>query len=88
MEREAFVGMLEQEGFPEPVAVTREPGGSLGEHEHPFEAKALIVQGEMHIRMRGEDHHYKVGDVFHVPAHLPHSERYGPNGVEYLAGRK
>jgi quercetin dioxygenase-like cupin family protein len=88
MEREAFVAMLKQEGFPEPVMVTREPGGSLDTHQHPFEAKALIVEGEMHIRMNDEERLYKVGDVFHVPTNLAHTERYGPEGVQYLAGRK
>jgi hypothetical protein len=26
--------------------------------------------------------------VFHVGAGVPHAERYGPDGVQYLAGRK
>jgi hypothetical protein len=29
-----------------------------------------------------------VGDVFHLPANVRHAERYGPNGVQYLVGRK
>lgn len=88
MEREAFVGILEQEGFAEVVTVNREPGGSLDAHEHPFEAKALIVQGEMWIRVGEEDQRYQVGDVFHLPAHIAQEEQYGPKGVQYLVGRK
>lgn len=88
MERETFVGMLEQEGFPEAATVDREPGGSLDAHEHPFEAKALILEGEIRIRVGEEERLYKVGDVFHLPAHLPHAEQYGPQGVRYLVGRK
>lgn len=88
MERESFVGVLEQEGFAEIVTVDREPGGALDSHEHPFEAKALIVEGELWIRVGEEERLYKVGDVFHLAAHLVHAERYGPQGVRYLVGRK
>lgn len=87
MQREAFVRTLAEEGFPEPVLVTRE-AGAMDEHAHPFEAKALIVAGEMHIRVGGEERLYQVGDVFHLAANLRHAERYGPNGVQYLVGRK
>jgi quercetin dioxygenase-like cupin family protein len=31
---------------------------------------------------------YRVGDVFNLPANKPHAERFGPNGVTYLVGRK
>ena len=87
MDRESFIRTLTAEGFPEPVLVTREHG-EMAEHSHPFEAKALIVAGEMTIRTAGEERLYKVGDVFHLAAGLPHVERYGPDGVQYLAGRK
>jgi quercetin dioxygenase-like cupin family protein len=87
VDRETFIRTLAQEGFPEPVLVTREPG-HMDEHTHPFEAKALIVAGEITIRSNGEAQVYCVGDVFHLPANVPHVEDYGPQGVQYLAGRK
>ncbi|RQS61226.1 cupin domain-containing protein [Burkholderia sp. Bp8963] len=87
MQREAFVAALEQEGFTEFVTVTRE-AGELDEHAHPFEAKALILSGEIHIRIGDEERCYRAGDTFHLPANLPHAERYGPAGVQYLVGRK
>jgi quercetin dioxygenase-like cupin family protein len=48
----------------------------------------LILEGELHIRVDDTEQAYKVGDVFHLPANKPHAERYGPNGVTYLVGRK
>ena len=87
MDRETFVRTLAEAGFPEPVLVTRE-SGEMDEHTHPLEAMALIVAGEMHIRVGGEERLYRVGDVFQVGAGVPHAERYGPQGVQYLAGRK
>lgn len=88
MDRATFSESLTKEGFPEAVVVTREANTAMDVHEHPFEARALILEGEMHIREDEEERLYRVGDVFHLPAHKPHSERYGPEGVTYLVGRK
>jgi quercetin dioxygenase-like cupin family protein len=88
MDRNAFIESLTKEGFPDAVVVTREANVEMEMHEHPFEAKALILEGEMSIRMDDEVRAYRVGDVFHLPANKPHAERFGPNGVTYLVGRK
>jgi quercetin dioxygenase-like cupin family protein len=87
MQRETFARALAQEGFSNLVTVTREPG-ALEEHAHPFEAKALILAGEIHIRIGNDERLYRVGDVFQLPPDVWHSERYGPQGVQYLVGRK
>jgi quercetin dioxygenase-like cupin family protein len=87
MQRDAFARALAREGFPAPVTVTRE-AGALEEHSHPFEAKALILTGEIQIRIGDNERTYRAGDIFHLPAHVLHAERYGPNGVQYLVGRK
>lgn len=88
MEREEFLGILKDAGFTEVVTVKRDPGGTLERHEHAFEAKALILEGELRIKVQEIETLYQVGDVFHLAAHLPHSEQYGPDGVTYLVGRK
>jgi quercetin dioxygenase-like cupin family protein len=88
MERDAFIESITKDGFPDAVVVTREANKVMDVHEHSFEAKALIIEGEMQIRVGDEERTYRVGDVFHLPAHLAHSERYGPSGVSYLVGRK
>lgn len=88
MNRETFTESLTKDGFPEPVVVTKEPNATMDVHTHPFEAKALILEGELHIVCGDEEQTYKTGDVFHLAANRPHSERYGPNGVTYLVGRK
>jgi hypothetical protein len=87
VDRDTFIRTLADEGFPEPVFISREPG-HMDEHSHPFEAKALIVAGEITISTGGEARVYRAGEVFHVAAGLPHVEDYGPQGVQYLAGRK
>ena len=87
MDRDAFVSALRAEGFTELVLVTRD-AGELDTHTHPFEAKALILAGEIHIRAGGAERVYRRGDTFHLAADAPHTERYGPQGVQYLVARR
>ena len=47
MERDDFIEMLAREGFQTTVLVEREAGASLDNHTHAFEAKALILEGEL-----------------------------------------
>ena len=65
-----------------------EAGGMLGDHTHPFEAKALILSGDIRIATAASERVYQAGDVFHLAAEEPHSEFYGMLGVQYLVGRK
>jgi quercetin dioxygenase-like cupin family protein len=92
MERQAFidqfVAQLQADGYADPVLVQREPNGRLDDHSHPFEAMALVLQGEMRIHAGGEIKIYRAGDVFHLRRGEPHRETYGPDGVEYLSGRR
>ncbi|MBN3764388.1 cupin [Burkholderia sp. Ac-20365] len=88
MERDEFIDALKREGYAEIVTVTRDANGALDAHVHPFEAKALILHGELTIRIGATDHAYRAGDVFHLQANESHSESYGAEGVQYLVGRK
>ena len=88
MEQQAFLDTLKAEGYAEPVRVRREPNGSLADHAHPFEAKALILAGEIRVHAGGEIKIYRPGDVLHLRRDEPHRESYGPDGVEYLSGRR
>lgn len=88
MTEQEFISALTAEGFQNIVTVEREPDGFLDTHTHPFEAKALIVSGEIHIKAQDRDQTYKTGQIFHLNAEVPHAERYGPAGVKYMVGRK
>lgn len=88
MDTQEFAQSLAQEGFEPAVSVIREAGGMLADHVHPFEAKALILSGEIRILTTGGERVYRAGEIFHLQAGEPHSEYYGPQGVSYLAGRK
>jgi len=88
MERQAFLDTLKAEGYAEPVLVQREPNARLDDHAHPFEAKALVLRGELRLHAGGEIKIYRAGDVFHLRRDEPHREQYGPEGVDYLSGRR
>jgi quercetin dioxygenase-like cupin family protein len=88
MQRDAFLALLSAEGFDEVVTVTRDPNGLLDVHTHPFEAKALILSGDVTIRIGDDAHTYRTGDIFHLATNIEHSEQYGSEGVSYLVGRK
>ena len=89
MERAQFEQELRSLGYEQVTTVTRAANGQLEVHTHPFEARALILEGEIRIQCAGEDEKlYRPGEVFHLAQEQPHNERYGPEGVRYLVGRK
>ena len=65
------------------------PDAVLPVHTHPFEAHALVVQGEMWLTVAGNPvQHLLPGDHFHLQPEVPHEERYGPQGALYWVARK
>jgi quercetin dioxygenase-like cupin family protein len=88
MEQSAFINEVTQEGYAEPVIVTREANGSIGDHSHPFTAKALILEGEIRIVVKDVSTIYRPGDLFQLDIDTLHQEYYGPQGVTYLVGRR
>lgn len=88
MNTEQFLHLLRQDGFPEPVEVEQKPNGGLGVHEHPFEVRALVIEGSIDIVTNNLSKTYHVGDIFQLSFKQPHSESYGAEGVKYLASRK
>ncbi|BDT76871.1 hypothetical protein PKF023_06740 [Polynucleobacter yangtzensis] len=88
MNSEQFLQLLRRDGFPEPVEVQQVPNGQIGVHEHPFEVRALVVEGDITIVIDGLSKNYKAGEMFHLELKQPHAESYGSEGVKYLASRK
>ena len=88
MSNAQFIQTLQQEGYPQPVEVQREPNGHLDDHTHPFEVKALVLEGEIQLMIHGRTKKYVPGDIFHLGLEEVHAETYGPQGVRYLAARK
>lgn len=75
-------------GFQEVLERRWEPGTVTGEHSHPFEADALVVQGEMWLTVGGRTEHLVSGGRFNVAAGTMHAEVYGPEGAVYWVARR
>ncbi len=88
MNQSAFINEVTLEGYAEPVIVTREANGSIGDHSHRFAAKALILEGEIRIVVKNVSTSYLPGDLFQLDVGTLHQEYYGPQGVSYLVGRR
>lgn len=88
MDIETFARQTQSEGFSEPVQVERQANGFVDVHTHPFEAKALILSGQIEIGSNGSVTTFAPGEIFHLTHAQPHWEKYGPQGVVYLSARK
>lgn len=76
-------------GYDEVLERLWAPGTMVDTHTRPFEANAILVQGEMWLAVDGgEARRLLPGDRFHLQVNVPHSERYGPEGATYWVARR
>ena len=76
------------QGYDEVVQRQWKPLTVVAEHAHPFEASALVVEGEMWLTVKHQTQHLRPGDRFHLPHGILHDERYGPEGASYWVARR
>ena len=88
MNTQEFHDELKANGFEPALAIDRPVGYAMGEHQHPFDACALITAGDITLVVDGVSTRYGTGEVFRLPAGTPHHEAAGPQGVSYLSGRR
>jgi quercetin dioxygenase-like cupin family protein len=88
MNRVDFQKHLKTENFDEVADVDKPVGYAMGEHQHTFDACALITAGEITLLVDHIPTRYGVGDIFRLPAGTRHHETAGPAGVSYLVGRR
>lgn len=83
-----FESLLLARGFT--TVLTREwaPHTVVESHSHPFDASALVVNGELWLTLGDATRHLCRGDTFEIPAGTEHAERYGPEGAVYWVGRR
>jgi quercetin dioxygenase-like cupin family protein len=88
MDATTFEAALRQDGFTEVERKTVEPRLPSKPHSHPFDVRALVLDGEITLSSEGADRVYRAGDIFTMAAGCVHSETYGPNGLTYVIGRR
>lgn len=85
---EAFKSKALDAGFEEVLVREWAPHTIVQEHAHPFDADALVTQGEMWLTSAEGSRHLLPGGRFRLAAGTPHSERYGPDGATYWVARR
>ena len=87
MDRQTFEAELKRDGYD--VAINTTPGVKVNpEHSHPFDVRAMVVQGAITMTSGSESVTYKQGDAWDLARGCLHSESYGPEGAVVLFGRK
>jgi quercetin dioxygenase-like cupin family protein len=87
MERLAFEAELRREGY-RVVNTSLKPNTAAPEHVHDFDAKLLVLGGEITITRDGKAETFRAGQCYMVPAGCVHAEHVGPEGVAYVSGRR
>ena len=87
MDRASFEAELQRDGY-QIVVNTMQPGAINPEHAHDFDARLLVVAGEMTIAAEDTRTTYRVGDTFSMTHGCRHSEQAGAEGATYVAGRR
>jgi quercetin dioxygenase-like cupin family protein len=88
MNRADFEKKLAAEGYAEMVDRQMEAEHFNAEHAHEFDACVLVVDGEMTIARDGKPEIFRAGDMCTMAAGTVHTEKCGPAGAHYLAGRR
>ena len=85
---EIFKSNALADGYEEAVVREWAPDTVVETHSHPFDADAVVTQGEMWLTCAGSTRHLKPGDTFSLANGVPHSERYGAQGATYWVARR
>jgi quercetin dioxygenase-like cupin family protein len=85
---EEFETRLKAQGFDAVLKREWAPGQVVATHTHPFDANAVVVQGEMWLTVGDATQHVPAGGTFELTRGTPHSERYGSEGAVYWVARR
>lgn len=83
-----FEASARADGYDEFLERQWQPNMVLDMHSHPFDARAVVTQGEMWLTQQGTTRHLNPGDTFTLARDEPHAERYGPHGAIYWVARR
>jgi len=84
--REAFESDLRREGF-EVVHGGQKPCFSEEPHAHDFDARIMVLSGEITVIREGKPDLFRAGDCCEIPAGCQHATQVGPEGVAYIVGK-
>ncbi|WP_395712390.1 cupin domain-containing protein [Reyranella sp.] len=87
MDRQTFEADLKRDGYE--IATNITAGAKVNpEHSHPFDVRAMVLDGALTLTSEGKTTTYRAGETFTMAKGCLHSESYGPEGAVTLFGRK
>ena len=86
MDRLEFETELRREGY-SVVNASLKPNLRLANHCHDFDAKLLVLGGEITITRDNKPETFRAGDHCEIPAGCQHTTKVGPEGVAYTVGK-
>ncbi len=87
MDRLEFEAGLQQDGY-RVVNSSLKPNKLDPNHCHDFDAKVLVLGGEITITRDNKSETFRAGQCYMVPTGCMHAEHVGSEGVAYVAGRR
>jgi len=79
-------GPLTREGF-EVVHGGQKPGFAEDLHAHDFDARIMVLSGEITVIRDNKADRFQAGDHCEIPAGCQHATQTGPEGVAYIVGK-
>ncbi len=88
MDRQVFEAELKRDGYDEVVTGTTQGPKHNAEHSHPYDVRAMVIEGAITLVWEGRTQTFRPGEIFTMARGCPHTETFGPEGVVTLVGRK
>jgi quercetin dioxygenase-like cupin family protein len=87
MNQSEFEADLKREGYEVFYGGLR-AGQANPDHTHDWDARVMVIGGEITITRDGKAEMFRVGDSCAVRAGETHAENVGAQGVAYISGRR
>ena len=87
MDQQEFAKQLALEAYDEVLTKSLPAKQWIPEHSHPFDAKVLVLSGDVTLGLEGRQTVYREGDIYSVGRGIEHTELYGDAGVSLMIGR-
>ena len=85
---EQFTASMLGRGYDEVLVREWGPDHIAPEHEHPFDARGLVVAGEFWLSVGEHTRRFGPGEIFELARGTRHAERYGDAGATFWAARR
>ena len=86
MDKAEFEAQLRRDGYLDIKTKSIEPGMQTSNHQHAFDTRLMVLEGEATITCGGQDRTYRPGEVMEIARGVEHAERYGLTRFGFVVG--